>query len=351
VSHDGGVDASRTEISDAEASHTQISDAGDRRLPLPRERVLVIRPVTPDDLDGLVALYEGLSLDDVYRRFFSGFHPDRTFLQRLVSAPERGGFGLIAVVSDASSADAAAGAGEGDARVVAEATYELLDNGNGELGITVASDWRGWLGPVLFDALLAVAAARGVPNLEADVLTSNRAMLALARWRGCAFIPRDDWSTVRVLVGTRGCMPTWSGPHDRPRVLVEVPGGRWSAAGVAQAAGLHVLTCSGPGARPACPVLSGEACPLAAGADAIVVANPRDDERWGGLIEAHRQQHPGVPVCVQPRRRETYSQVLELPDDAELANVVTLVGRVARKHARRAASWVGDQEERSRHPR
>jgi hypothetical protein len=348
VPHDGGVEASVAEVSDAQA------EAGYRRLPLPKGRVLVIRAVSPEDVDGLVGLYDGLSLDDVYRRFFSGFHPDRTFLQRLVRAPERGGFGLVAVVSDGSGGRAGAGTGEGDARIVAEATYEMLDNGNGELGITVASGWRGWLGPVLFDALLAAAAARGVPNLEADVLTTNRAMLALARWRGCAFIPRDDWSTVRVMIGTRGCMPTWPGPHDRPRVLVEVPGGRWAAAQVAQTAGLYVLTCPGPGARPACPALSGETCPLAAGADVIVVSSPRDDsrrddERWGELIEEHRRRHPGVPVCVQSRRRETHAPVLELTADEETATLVTLVGRVARKHARRAGTWVGDQDERSPH--
>jgi hypothetical protein len=318
-------------VAEAEASY--------RRLPLPRNRVMMIRPVSPEDIDGLQALYEGLSLDDAYLRFFSGFHPDRTFLQRLVSAPERGGFGLVAAVSDAS---AASDSGAVNGKIVAEATYELLDNGDGELGITVASDWRGWLGPVLFDALLAAAAVRGVPNLEADVLTTNRAMLALARWRGCAFMPRDDWSTVRVIVGTRGCMPTWPGPHDRPRVLVEVPGGRWAAAEAAQTAGLHVLTCSGPGARPSCPALAGDVCPLAAGADAIVVSNPPDDERWGGLIEEHRRHHPGVPICVQPRRGRTYARVLELPDHAEIETVVTLVGRAAREHARRAGTGVSD---------
>lgn len=38
---------------------------------------------------------------------------------------------------------------------VAETFYEPLSNGDGELEITVATDWRGWLGPFLFVALLA----------------------------------------------------------------------------------------------------------------------------------------------------------------------------------------------------
>lgn len=49
-------------------------------------------------------------------------------------------------------------------RIVGEAEYILLPGGDGELAITVAPDWRGWLGPYLLDTLLEVAASRGVAN-------------------------------------------------------------------------------------------------------------------------------------------------------------------------------------------
>lgn len=48
-------------------------------------------------------------------------------------------------------------------------------------------------------------------------------------------------------------------------------------------------------------MLAGQPCPLAAAADAIVVSNAPDDERWRTIVEAHADLHPGVPVCVEPR--------------------------------------------------
>src|SRR5690606_34383368 len=47
--------------------------------------------------------------------------------------------------------------------------------------------------------------------------------------------------------------------------------------------------------RPACPVISGGTCPLAAGADVIVVAMPVSPER-DELVAAHRSG--SVPVVV-----------------------------------------------------
>ena len=54
--------------------------------------------------------------------------------------------------------------------------------------MTVTPEWRNWLGPVLLDAVCAAAAAVGVPNLEADVLTADHATVALLRRRGAMTI-------------------------------------------------------------------------------------------------------------------------------------------------------------------
>ena len=257
-----------------------------------------MRPVTPDDVDGLAALYAGLSVDDLYTRFFSVYRPDRPFLERVAAVADRGGYGLVAVIAGTGTGPVVAGDAGG--RIVAEADYEPLDNCDGELAITVAAGWRGWLGPYLLDALIEAAAARGVPNLEADVLVTNAAMGALVRSRGYATMPTDDWVTVRAVIPTAGRVPTWPGPHERRRILVEAPGARWHAGEAAEEAGLDVLVCPGPlGTRTRCPALAGERCPLAAGADAIVVAHDAEDERWGALLDAHRRVHPGVPVCVE----------------------------------------------------
>ncbi|HEX6420280.1 MAG TPA: GNAT family N-acetyltransferase [Acidimicrobiales bacterium] len=306
--------------------------AGARRVELPGHRALVIRPVAPADVDALVALYDGLSDEDRYRRFFSAYRPDREFFARAAAVRDRGGYGLVAV-------EVRTGPAESELRVVGEASYELLPNGDGELAMAVAGDWRGWLGPYLLDALVAAAAARGVPNLEADVLATNAPMLALLRSRGYANLASEDWVSLRLIVGTGGRTPEWpagalrGGGPAGPRVLVEAPGGRWHAAREASGAGLEVITCSGPrGGR--CPALAGRPCPLVTGADAVVVSRPRDDERWRALVEAHERSHPGVPVCVEPRPGRD-------GEDARL--LVSIVDRVTAAARRRIGTLASGQ--------
>jgi len=298
--------------------------------------VLTVRPASPSDVDGLTALYDGLSDDDRHRRFFSGFRPPRSFFERIASVADRGGYGLVATVE-----------GNDGARLVGEANYEPLSNGDGDLGMTVAADQRGWLGPYLLDALTEAAAARGVPNLEADVLVTNRPMLTLLRSRGYASVGSNDWSALRLVVGTVGHTPVWpaardaQGSPDRPRVLVEVPGGRWHAGAEAEAAGLQVMACSGPrGPRSRCPVLAGRPCPLAAAADAIVVSNAPDDEQWRAIVDGHAHLHPGVPICVEPRPGPPGRPALAAPegsgavavDDDDPQVVVAVVNRLAGHH-------------------
>lgn len=268
-----------------------------RAVDLGDGRRLVVRPAAEDDVEGIILLYEGLSVDDRYRRFFSAFQADQRFVTRLVRAPDRGGACLVAEVSPAGDGRAS--------EIVGEADFERLADGDGELAITVDPAWRGWLGPYLLDALLEQAAAQGVPNLQADILTTNRPMLALVRSRGFATIGHDDHNVVRVTIAARRGMPSWPGPHDRPRVLVEIPGGRWHAEAEARTAGFDVVVCSGPQPGvPECPLLTGEECPLVTGADIVVFALPRDDDRGRAILDAHGRDRGGRPVLVHVRRAE-----------------------------------------------
>jgi hypothetical protein len=295
-----------------------------RRAPLPRGRTLTIRPVEHGDAAAIEALYAGLDPESRYRRFFSAYRPDRAFAERVVSIDDRGGAGLVACVD-----------GEG---VVAEAGYELLPNGDGELEITVSDGWRGWLGPYLLDALAEVAAERGVPNLEADVLATNGPMLAMLRTRGYATVPTGDLTVVRAIIGTETTTPVWPSGARGLRVLVEGAGGHWHATKAAAEDGLDVLRCPGPSRGSSrCPVLAGVACPLALGADVIVVSHPTGADPWEAVRAAHAELHPGIPVCVEVPRGEGPArgneiQVLPCTD----TEVVSLIERVARRHRRGA---------------
>ena len=248
---------------------------------------LVVRAIDPSDLAAVTALHERLSPEAVYRRFFTSVLPPAPFFERLATVAERGGLGLVAEVVSAPDA--------GQLGIVAEVDIEPLHNGNGEIAIVVEGRWRGWLGPYLVELASREARRHGFANLEAEMLTCNRQMRAVTRSRGEAFLPASDWQEVRVVFATDGDAPTWL-PGDRPRVLVEQRGVAFDAVAGLEAAGFDVLACAGRTAsRPACPVLAGGTCPLAAGADAIVVAMATSPER-DQLVAGHRRGN--VPVVV-----------------------------------------------------
>lgn len=275
-------------------------------LSLPGGSSLTVRRVRLDDVDALVTLYAGLGDSDRRRRFFTQFRATQAWVVDWIRRCRESGDSLVAEVADTGE-------------IVGEAAYLLQPNGNGDFALTVDAAWRGWLGPYLLDVLVELAAASGVPNLEADILTDNRSMQAIVRRRGAAIGPQSDHSVVHVVIGTHRRMAEWSAqPGHGPRVLVEVPGGRWGHSPELASGGYEVLGCPGPGRRhEPCPALSGQPCPLAATADAIVVALPpggADD-----LVGAHRRLHPGVPVVVVG----DYPDTVDDAPDAGVCRVAT----------------------------
>lgn len=280
-------------------STTSDNTSTSERLPLRHAelgdgRFLEIRQMGPADVDGLVALYGGLSHEDRRRRFFSALRPTRQFLDRWARVAERGGFGLVAVVRD----------DEGAEEIVADAGYAPIPDGNAELAMTVGAEWRGWLGPYLLDALVEQAAAHGVATLEAEVLSDNGPMLALLRARGAAYASRPDLTSLRLLIGTAQRTPSWPPQHDRPRLLVEGAGTRWAGEEAASQAGYEVITCPGPGKNlRRCPLLASGSCPLVNEADAImVVVRPGPDALGRKLIERMTPSPPTAEVVVEIER-------------------------------------------------
>lgn len=260
------------------------------RLDLPNGVVLVVRRIEAADVPAVTELHGRLSTEAVYRRFFTAVLPPPPFFERLATVAERGGLGLVAEVVEAPEADRIG--------VVAEVDVEPLANGNGEIAIVVDERWRGWLGPYLVELACREARRRGMVNLEAEVLSCNRQMRAVTRARGEALLPTSDWQEVRVVFATDGPAPAWL-PGDRPKILVEQRGVAFDAVAGLEAAGFDVLACAGRStSRPGCPVLDGGVCPLAAGADAIVVAMPASEAREA-LVAAHRARTTPVAV-VEP---------------------------------------------------
>ena len=102
----------------------------DRRVTLPDGRCIDMRPARSKDAVGLMALYDALDTDDRRHRFFSSYHPGPDFYAEMAAVGDRGGARLVAVVRDGPEA------GE---RIIGEAGYALLANGDGELDELAAS--------------------------------------------------------------------------------------------------------------------------------------------------------------------------------------------------------------------
>jgi hypothetical protein len=282
-----------------------------------------VRPTTAADAERILTLYETLSVGDRHRRFFGAFRPHIDWCRTWADVASAGGFGVIAIVHRDGAPEDVAG----------EAGYARRDDGDGDLAVTVAPDWRGWLGPYLLDVLVRHAAASGLANLQAEVLLENGPMLSLLSRRGPVALAHDS-GVVRLSIGTTGPVATWPPGEARPRLLVEVAGRRWAGERAAEAAGVATAMCAGPAVRGdhECPVLSGGRCPLADEADAIIVLLDPDDERTAQLVRAHREQSPGTPVLVHhhtpaPDDGDSHGCIEVEPDGAAaVAQVLSLIG-------------------------
>ncbi len=291
LSRDAGGDVARhtDRLSSAKGPHGRSSRIGfllSERVPLKDGRSLEIRPSTGADAEAICELYTRLSATDRFRRFFGAFAPRLEWCRTWATAGERGGFGVVVVLHD------------GDAtRIIAEAGYAMRSDGDGDLAVTVERDWRGWIGPYLVDVLARQAASVGVRNLQAEVLLENRPMLSILRHRGAVDLEHPG-SEVRLTIGTAGVTPSWPPAEERPKVLIEVAGGRWAGEQAAQKLGWPWRCVRGPSGVTDQGALSskGGTCPLAEEAAVIVVLLDPDAEQTKELIQAHATNRPGVPI-------------------------------------------------------
>jgi RimJ/RimL family protein N-acetyltransferase len=144
--------------------------AFDRTVALRDGTLVRMRPIEAGDAPRLVALYDHLSRDSRYQRFFSVMQrlpPDWARFLANVDYRTR----LALVVEAPDDADA----------LIAVARYESTDAlDTAEVAFVVLDGWqdRG-LGTVLFSELLRAAAINGIRRYRAWVLADNRRMLDL----------------------------------------------------------------------------------------------------------------------------------------------------------------------------
>lgn len=132
---------------------------------------VLVRPVRPDDDDRLVGLYERLSDESIYLRFFSPVtRPTAHQIERLTAVDYEDRMALVALLGD---------------DVVAVARYDRTHDGEAEVAFTVQDDQQGrGIATVLLEHLAAVAREHGIRRFTASTLPGNRPMLEIFKRAG-----------------------------------------------------------------------------------------------------------------------------------------------------------------------
>lgn len=124
-----------------------------------------VRPLELDDHDDVLAFLGGLSLETLYRRFFSVPRIDERLVEMVVHPTECCSVALVA---------------HQGGRIVGVATYDRVevDPTAAEVAIVIADEWqhRG-VGSTLMRKLGGAASRRGIERFTATMLSDNRAVV------------------------------------------------------------------------------------------------------------------------------------------------------------------------------
>lgn len=155
-------------------------------------RMVVIRPVRPDDLARMREFLGQLSVENRYRRFQKWTGPPSDRLARYLVEVD---YGLaVAFVCTPDGGE--------EAPIVGDARFgENPDGESCEFGVMIADDWHNsGIAGLLMDDLIRTARARGLKRMEGLVLATNAAMRRFARGLGftVSAIPGDS-TTVSIV--------------------------------------------------------------------------------------------------------------------------------------------------------
>ncbi len=255
-----------------------------------------MRAMVPADEPLLARMYDALSADSVYYRFFSPVPRATATALEMNRLGDAGHVTRVALLGD---------------DIVAAARYDLVSAGVAEVAFVVADEHQGrGVGTLLLEHLAVIARAQGIHTFTADTLPNNAKMLGMFAAAGWARDCRFDGGTVRT------------------RFSIEP-----SAESTAAIAGREHVAEAASMAR------------LLAPRSVAVIGESREPGKIGYAVMQNllRQGFRGVVYPVNPTASSiagvpAYASVLDIPEPVDLAVVVRpaaevlgVVGECARK--------------------
>lgn len=151
-------------------------EAFTKKIQLKNGQAVTLRSIRPEDEPLEAAMFQCLSKQTIYQRFFRYFkQPSHDLLSRFTNIDYDREIAIIAEIETADTKKMI-----GVVRLVADAWNEKA-----EYAIVVADDWQGkGLGNQLTDFILSIAKERKIQTIYADVLKGNTGMMNIFLKRG-----------------------------------------------------------------------------------------------------------------------------------------------------------------------
>ncbi|MFX0134010.1 MAG: GNAT family N-acetyltransferase [Candidatus Hodarchaeota archaeon] len=147
---------------------------------------ILFRPIKPSDADIWVELYNSLSSNTKYLRFFTNMPtPNQKMIDKYTKIDYINNFAIIAIYNE-----------NGKDKMVGVVRYGLdpPDSNSAELAVVVADKWQGrGLGTQMLIYMLRVMQKRGVKKVKGDVFLRNDKMMQLMGESGFNFIKEDSY--------------------------------------------------------------------------------------------------------------------------------------------------------------
>ena len=152
----------------------------------------MIRPIKPEDAPLLTDLFESLSPESRYHRFFSPMKAlSRDFLVRFTQIDYDRHIGLVALVREEHEEKML-----GVARVIMGP-----DPANAEFSVAVGDRWQGkGVGRRLLERCLEAGKDYGIKTVQGFVLAENRQMLSLGQELGFRISRSDGENTYHLTI-------------------------------------------------------------------------------------------------------------------------------------------------------